>query len=665
MSLTKPLASLQFIAYLLISTSLWLIAAPAAANKPLDINVFTKLSAARQVVISPDGKHIATVFKRGEEDMLAIIKVDGMKPVTVVKAFGKRKQIAYVQWANDERLLYRIMASESWDKQQYLTNQTIGVNIDGKKHFQVLGYGTLDRKGRELGVIGTYQLIDILPDDEKHVLAALYPWKVSAGTYVLDKEADPIIYKANIYRPRLSRVTNLPYPQASGFVDNNKDVRLSFGIDEDNELVIHHRKTSKSKWQPLELNGLADSTNLSFYGFSEDNNKVYLGVSHEKGPDSLQLYDLVNHSTKELFRHEKADIDKAVRNTKGNKIVAVGFEHGYFEYVLLDGKDKVSKMHSKILKMFPGYNVQMTSSSDNGERAVFRVFSGFQPSVYYLYDEKTDKFSFLMASRQWIDSKLMADREPVQFKSRDGLELNGYLTRPIGKKESLPTIIYPHGGPHGVKDKWRFEWDTQLLVNRGYAVLQLNFRGSSGYGHAFQKAGYGQWGAAMQDDLTDATLQLIEQGIADKNRICIYGASYGGYAALMGVIREPDLYQCAIGSMGVYDIPMLFTEGDIPDSRSGIGYLKRVLGEDTAKQKQYSPAYNTDKIKVPLLLIHGMQDQRTPIEQFEALEDALKKNNKQYQKLILSKDGHGYGDVESRNLVYTEILSFLDKHIGK
>lgn len=168
----------------------------------------------------------------------------------------------------------------------------------------------------------------------------------------------------------------------------------------------------------------------------------------------------------------------------------------------------------------------------------------------------------------------------------------------------------------------------------------------------------------MQDDLTDATKFLIEQGIADKNRVCIYGASYGGYAALMGVIREPDLYRCAISSVGVYSLPMMFSEGDIADREQGLAYLKRVLGEDIQKQQRYSPAYNTDKIKAPLLLIHGLKDQRAPIEQLQLLEKGLRANNKPHEIMILKDEGHGYNDENTRIKVYQKIIKFLDQHIG-
>ena len=258
----------------------------------------------------------------------------------------------------------------------------------------------------------------------------------------------------------------------------------------------------------------------------------------------------------------------------------------------------------------------------------------------------------------------MAATQAVEFKARDGLTLHGYLTLPQGQEKLLPIVVLPHGGPHGVRDTWGFDWEVQLLANRGYGVLQVNFRGSDGFGAQFRRSGYGQWGAAMQDDITDATLALIERGIADKDRICIYGASFGGYAALMGAVKTPDLYCCAIGSMGVYNLPMTFKEGDIADTTRGLNYLKLVLGEDQNKLKQLSPAFNTEKIKAQVLLIHGKQDKRAPLEQVQSLMAAMDKNNKPYQFLLIKDEGHGYYDEDNRIKVYKKLLTFLDKHIG-
>jgi dipeptidyl aminopeptidase/acylaminoacyl peptidase len=259
----------------------------------------------------------------------------------------------------------------------------------------------------------------------------------------------------------------------------------------------------------------------------------------------------------------------------------------------------------------------------------------------------------------------MASTQAMEFTSRDELTLHGYLTLPQGKSKSVPLIVMPHGGPHGVRDYWGFDWEVQLLANRGYGVLQLNFRGSSGFGREFLESGYGQWGGTMQNDLTDATQALIDQGIADSKRICMFGTSYGGYAALMGAVKEPDLYRCVIGSAGVYNLPMMFKEGDISQSDSGLVYLKQALGQDQNQLKARSPAFNANKIKADILLIHGRKDKRAPIEQVESLTKALDKAGKPYQYFEISNEAHGYYDEANRSNVYSKVLKFLQQHLGQ
>ncbi|MDC3124682.1 prolyl oligopeptidase family serine peptidase [Gammaproteobacteria bacterium] len=204
-----------------------------------------------------------------------------------------------------------------------------------------------------------------------------------------------------------------------------------------------------------------------------------------------------------------------------------------------------------------------------------------------------------------------------------------------------------------------------MLAHYGYAVLQLNFRGSGGFGRSFQEAGQGQWGAAMQDDLTDATRSLIRQGVADPQRICVYGASYGAYAALMAAVREPRLYQCVIGSMGVYDLPMMFREGDIPETSSGLEFLRRTLGTNLKLQQARSPTHNAEKIQASVLLIHGTADQRAPIKQVKAMKAAMDDAGKSYEWLEIKAGGHGFFDESNRELAYRRVLKFLDANIGQ
>ncbi|MCG8464102.1 MAG: prolyl oligopeptidase family serine peptidase, partial [Xanthomonadales bacterium] len=270
-----------------------------------------------------------------------------------------------------------------------------------------------------------------------------------------------------------------------------------------------------------------------------------------------------------------------------------------------------------------------------------------------------------MARRSWIDKQRLRPVQNIELTARDGQKLRGYLTLPADEKKPYPLVVLPHGGPFGIRDYRDFNGEVQLLAHNGYAVLQVNFRGSGGYGTAFEKAGHRQWGQAMQDDLTDATQWLVEQGYADKNRMCIFGASYGGYAALMGVIREPDLYRCAIGYAGVYDLNMMYEEGGLRYYSDGVTYLERTLGEDSPELKAYSPVHQVDKIKVPLFIAHGGEDRVVPDEHAKALRDALKDANKEFEWLHYRREVHGFANQEHLQAFYSKVLAFLDEHIGE
>jgi len=261
-----------------------------------------------------------------------------------------------------------------------------------------------------------------------------------------------------------------------------------------------------------------------------------------------------------------------------------------------------------------------------------------------------------------VDETVYSGKKKISYKARDGLTIEGYLTLPVGYKEGdkLPTIVFPHGGPMA-RDYAGFDYWTALLAYNGYAVLQPNFRGSSGYGHEFEMAAVQGFGKEMQDDLQDAANWLVEEGIANKDKICIGGATYGGYAALQSVIREPDLYQCTIGFVGVYDLDMMLEKGDIPENQAGINYLNQVLPTGGERDLQ-SPVKNVDKIKVPVFIIQGEEDERVPKEHAFALRAELEKRDMPYEWMMKSGEGHGFYKPENNIERWEAMIKFLDKH---
>jgi dipeptidyl aminopeptidase/acylaminoacyl peptidase len=269
----------------------------------------------------------------------------------------------------------------------------------------------------------------------------------------------------------------------------------------------------------------------------------------------------------------------------------------------------------------------------------------------------------LLGTRPWIDPTKGGERRPISLTARDGLALKGYLTIPAGTNaKNLPLVILPHGGPFGISDNWEYDDDSQILAMAGYAVLQVNYRGSGGRGHAFEQAGGREWGGKMQDDLTDATQWAIHEGIADANRICIYGASYGAYAALMGVAKEPALYRCAVGYVGIYDLPMRYKDLGSESKRYG-NWSSDWMGEPETLATE-SPNLMADRIKVPVFLAAGGEDETAPIEHSKMMEKALRAANVPVETLYFPTEGHGFYVEAHRQAFYTQLLAFLGRNIG-
>jgi dipeptidyl aminopeptidase/acylaminoacyl peptidase len=314
---------------------------------------------------------------------------------------------------------------------------------------------------------------------------------------------------------------------------------------------------------------------------------------------------------------------------------------------------------------FPDDAVDFGAGSRDGKFAIVHVWSDRDPGSDYLFDRDARKTQLLFRRKPWLDPAAMATTQAIAFKARDGLELHGYFTAPLHAGTGpAPLVVMPHGGPYGISDDWGFDEEVQLLAARGYAVLKVNFRGSSGYGRKFLESGFREWGGKMQADVTDATRWAIQQGLADPSKVCIWGGSYGGYAALMGAIEEPDLYRCVIASSAVTDVNLMWKWGDIHRSISGRSYLKRDVGDDPKHLREVSPVAHAGEIKAALFLVHGMRDDRVSYEHAKAMRAALDKAGKKYESWFPRDETHGiYGD-ENREEYYERVLKFLDANIG-
>jgi dipeptidyl aminopeptidase/acylaminoacyl peptidase len=284
------------------------------------------------------------------------------------------------------------------------------------------------------------------------------------------------------------------------------------------------------------------------------------------------------------------------------------------------------------------------------------------PGAYYLYNKEKGELVFQYQIASIVDRKKLLPMEPIKYQARDGRMIHGYLTKPEGK--NLPLLMIVHGGPMA-RDFWGYNPEAQFFAAKGIAVMQVNFRGSTGYGQDHETSGHLKQGTTMQDDVTDGTLWAIKQGIAAPDKTCIYGASYGGYAAIQGAVREPDLYKCAVGYVGVYDLPLTWKEGDFHNNRKyGKAFLRTVWGEEEKDLIARSPAFHVNRIKIPVMIAHGEDDQRVPFTHAKVLRKKLEEAGKPFIWLTKPGEGHGFTKEANRFEVYTTMINYMNKQLG-
>ncbi len=634
--------------------------------KPIPVEHYAQKSQFKLMKISPDGKHLAFTYEDGSETKLGTMRLADQKPIYSFDV-GPDRIVTDFWWATDQRLILIGQNNVGYLDGQYSHPELYAVDYDGKDRVH-LGHG------------GGVRVTSMLRSDPKHIITSKYRYN-----------QDVKLQRRNIYHNESEKdarvMTGMPKLQGSMnstlwyvVLDNEDHIRVAVEYDKnkddnrDDDKIYLHVKEEGGQWEKLEL-VVKNPDNLNFkrLGFDASGDKFYFSSNHDlanKGTTGLFEYNFKSKQTKLLFRHPDVDINHPIKSADKD-IIGVYLEPGYPQYHYLkdEALEAKIKQHKSLRASFKNLDIAVGQYTDNKKLTVIRTYSDKQPNTFYLFDQTNNKVTFLANSKPQINPKEMASVEPFTLQARDGLKMYGQMTLPPGKAlEKLPLVIHPHGGPYGVRDYW--EWDPlpQLLANRGYLVIQLNFRGSGGYGLNFEEAGHHEWGGKMQDDLTDVTKWAINQGYADENKICIYGVSYGGYAALQGVIKEPELYQCAIAEAGTYDIPyhMKSTDSFKGDGKYKKWYLNRMFGENYEQLMiERSPTNYLDKLKANLMIVHGKKDVRVSIGNAKLLEKKLKEHNKPYETLYNKKEGHGFLEVSSKVELYQRILDFLNKNISQ
>jgi dipeptidyl aminopeptidase/acylaminoacyl peptidase len=608
--------------------------------------------------LAPDGRHLALATPVDDRTCLTVLNIEDARQVSIVLQScppgGESVTGTGMLWANDERIVFRTTRQLGNLAPPVYTGRIFSISIDGRAGRQIHGPALSAFNF----VFNDVSIIDMLRDDPDHIL-------VSTVTYAMHAERlNPRVERVNVYTGRTTFVLDSPLTRGRVITDHQSRVRFATGWSVDAEQSFAWRPDEESDWIEFKSPFESDIHPMSFTA----DEKGILVSSRQEGELGVWRVDLDTGERRRLLASERSEVRSGIFNADGTELIGARFEPDYPVYEFIDPEHEDAALWRRVMAAFPGRQVSIGNFTHDRSRAVVAVASDREPVAWYLLNTEDLQLRFLVSSQSWVDPSQLSAREPFRIRARDGLELTGYLTLPPdGRDANLPAVMLVHGGPHGIYDTWTYDLEAQLLASRGYAVVQLNYRGSGGYGQQFERAGYRKWGTAMQDDVTDATRWLIAEGIADPERICIYGASYGGYAVLAGITREPDLYACAFTYVGVYDLDMMFQHGDIPRRDTGVAYLERVLGDRRADAEDIatrSPVNHVAKIRTPLYVAHGHKDERVPMAQYRALTRALDRAGIPYEKLVFRNEAHSLSDPDNRVKFYTELLNFLAKHTG-
>lgn len=622
-----------------------LLLLPFAQAEELPVDYFFKNPEFTQVEVSPAGTHIAAVAPVGGRRNLVVLDLESMQATAVTNLTGKQTDIAGYTWATNDRLLFF-------------------VDADGNEAFSVFAVDRDGRNGRTLfqGAAGvtffptSMNILNLLEDDPEHILVSINE----------KRKAYPDVYRMNINTGRKTVELSNPGYVQGWLADHDGVVRAGLSdTGEPDKLIqrIIYRADEESEWVTLDEFGWEDH-GWSPVGFTADNSKMYVQSNIGRDTTALYTYDPESRKMGEMiYGRDDVDVGGPVLTRKTRELVAVSYQTDRARLHYVD--PAWAAIQAGIDEAFPDTVNRFTSIDRNDNRLILVSGGDRVPPTYYLYDRGANKLRFLVKAMPWVDPGKMSEVRYISYKARDGETIHGYLTVPNGKEaRDLPLIIHPHGGPYGVRDGWGFNPELQFLANRGYAVLQMNYRGSGGYGKRFMDIAWGKWGLEMQDDVTDGLRWAVREGIADPERICIYGASYGGYATMAGVTMTPDLYQCAVNYVGVVDLAMLHKW----DSQVAAlqAWFERAIGHPKKDKERFaatSPINLVERIKAPLFVVHGERDPRVEIKQARVLIRELRKHKKDHEVLIKEREGHGFRKEENRLELYAMMDQFFKKHL--
>lgn len=616
-----------------LTLSLFMIGINTYGEKTIPLKDFFKNPKKSGYQISPDGKYISYLGPYKKRMNIFVQPIDAKKAKRVTSVTDR--DLGGYFWKSGSRLVY--LKDNAGDENFHL----YAVNADGTNLKDLTPFD---------GVKADF--VDVLEDNDNEMLIQM------------NKENKEIfdVYRLNINTGEMTKIAQNPGNITGWVTDHDGKLRVAVTTDGTNSSLLY-RETEEDKFQVIITTNFKESVSPLFFDF--DNKALF--VNSNLGRDKSAIVKIDPTTGKELtviFEHQDVDAGGLHYSHKRKVLTAVSFTTWKRYRKFLDGPTQ--QLFKNLETLLPGYEISLSSSTKDENTYIVRTYSDRSLGAYYIYTFSTNTLVPIGEVSPWLKEDKMAEMKPITFYTRDGYVINGYLTLPKGKDpKNLPVVINPHGGPWA-RDNWGFNPEVQFLANRGYAVLQINFRGSTGYGRQFWEMSFKQWGRDMQNDITDGVNWLIKEGIADPKRVAIYGASYGGYATLAGITYTPDLYAAAVDYVGVSNL-LSFMNTIPPYWKPYLEMMYEMVGHpnnDKQLLMDASPVLHVDKIKTPLFVAQGAKDPRVNINESNQIVEALKKRGIAVEYMVKENEGHGFSNEENQFAFYKAMEKFLKKHMA-
>ena len=642
--------------YRIIALVLCCVVSSAYAEK-LPYTTFGELPVIEQPAVSPDGRHIAAVLNGADGPTIVVTPFGSTELSAVARLRYSEHRLDWIRWANNDRILLSVSEPGGKSSDRFRVHRLYQVGLDGEG-MQQIRRKMLEKEYMRLSEwekkLPTNNILAILPDDPDHILMQIYDERDTAFA----------VYKVNITNNDFEKLFPNTYDVSNWRADEKGNIVYGWEFNSNtNELTYWHRPVGADKWEELDTRKLYGSE--SFWPAGIEGNEAVVLSNRELGREAAWRYDIrTGEYTELLFAADQHDLAGAILSNDQTRVLGVYY---YDNFRVDQYFDESSDQKARLVKSsFPGHHTSIVSRSQDENQMIVALYKDNEPQKYVWVDLAKKAAKIWYSQHPGLEGVIMPSVQPIEFEARDGRTVSGYLTMPLqweGEKPSL--IVHPHGGPFS-RDYQYFNTWVQFFANRGHAVLQVNFRGSEGFGTEFEQAGWREWGQAMQDDIYDGINWVEQQGLTDPARKCVVGASYGGYVALVAAYQKPRDFRCIASIAGISDLYDLARNSSLYRSRKQ--RIKNEIGDPTDEEDkqmlhEYSPVNHVPKIKAPLLVVHGTEDTRVRLKQTRHFYNVAKSEGIDIEYLELEDGTHFLDEYNNRLAVFAALDKFLEEHL--